>query len=144
MFKPVKIERLGLDITTDQVVVILREIDGSRSLPIWIGNLEASAIAVAMEGVEPPRPITHDLLKSILDTMGAAVDRIEINDLRNETFYALIHLRVDGRRYEIDSRPSDALALALRTKSPILVADSVLQRAGVEANDEEQKGDQIG
>lgn len=138
--KPVKIERLGLDITTDQAVIILKEVGGSRSLPIWIGHLEASSIAVALEGVQPPRPITHDLMKSFLDLLGAQVKSVTINDLRNETFYALIQVEVDGRTFEVDSRPSDALALALRTNSPIFVNESVLQQAGVESSE----GDQVG
>ncbi len=138
--RPVKIERLGLDITTDQAVVILRETEGNRSLPIWIGHLEASSIAVALEGVQPPRPITHDLLKSMLDLLHARVKQVAINDLRNETFYALIQVEVDGQVFEVDSRPSDAIALALRTESPIFVEEKVLQMAGVEAVESGDEG----
>lgn len=138
--KAVKVERLGMDMVSDQVVVFLKEVDGSRSLPIWIGHLEAGSIALALEGVQPPRPITHDLLKSVLEALGARVRRVAINDLRNETFYALIEVEVDGRVFELDSRPSDALALALRTEAPIFVAEQVLDQAGVRPGEGEGSG----
>ncbi|MEW6545438.1 MAG: bifunctional nuclease family protein [Bacillota bacterium] len=138
--KAVKVERLGMDMVSDQVVVFLKEVDGNRSLPIWIGHLEAGSIALALEGVQPPRPITHDLLKSMLDALGARVKRVSINDLRNETFYALIEVEADGRTFEVDSRPSDALALALRTEAPIFVAEQVLEQAGVRSSEGEQSG----
>ncbi|MDI6893056.1 MAG: bifunctional nuclease family protein [Bacillota bacterium] len=138
--KPVRVERLGMDMVSDQVVVFLKELDGDRSLPIWIGHLEAGSIALALEGVQPPRPITHDLLKSMLEAVGARVKRVAINELRNETFYALIEIEADGHTFEVDSRPSDALALALRAEAPIFVAEQVLEQAGVRSSEGEQSG----
>src|SRR4030042_991235 len=114
-----------------QHVVILKEKRSDRYLPIWIGPAEADAIAVKLQGVAVPRPLTHDLLSSVIDTLGASVNSIVVNDLKNDTFFARVVLDVDGKQVEIDSRPSDALALAVRTGVPIYAEESVLEKAGI-------------
>jgi len=102
-----------------------------RYLPIWIGPAEADAIAVKLQGVNVPRPLTHDLLTSVIGTLKAGIDSIIVNDLKNDTFYAKIILNTEGEQTEIDSRPSDALALAVRVEAPIYADESVLDRAGI-------------
>ena len=114
-----------------QRVVILKEKMAERYLPIWIGPAEADAIAVKLQGVNVPRPLTHDLLRSVIDSLGATIEFILVNDLKSDTFYAMIMLNVDGKQVEIDSRPSDALALAVRTEAPIYVEEEVLDKAGI-------------
>ena len=114
-----------------QRVVILKEKADERYLPIWIGPVEADAIAVKLQGATVPRPLSHDLLHSVIGALGATLNSIVINDLRSDTFYAKIILNVDGGQMEIDSRPSDALALAVRAEVPIYVEESVLDRAGL-------------
>src|SRR5512145_698452 len=117
---------LTLDPVTKTPIVILKDPDNKLNLPIWIGLLEATAMATELEGIKMARPMTHDLLRNLLDELGAAVEAIEVTDLRDNTYYALIHLEVGGQRLAIDCRPSDAISLALRTKSPIYVAKKVL------------------
>ena len=114
-----------------QRVVILKEKDSDRYLPIWIGPAEADAIAVKLQDLTVPRPLTHDLLQTVIDTLGAAVQHILVNDLQNDTFYAKIVIKMNGDVKEIDSRPSDAMALAVRTKVPIYAEESVLEQAGI-------------
>ena len=114
-----------------QRVVILKEKDADRYLPIWIGPNEADAIAVKLQGVTVPRPLTHDLLRSVIDTLGATIHSIVVNDLKNDTFYAKILLEFDGNQVEVDSRPSDALALAVRAQVPIYAEELVLDKAGI-------------
>jgi bifunctional DNase/RNase len=114
-----------------QRVVILKEKAAERYLPIWIGPSEADAIAVKLQGVSVPRPLTHDLLVSIIDALGATINSIVVSDLKNDTFYAKILLSVDGEQMEVDSRPSDALALAVRAEVPIFAEDLVLDKAGI-------------
>jgi hypothetical protein len=114
-----------------QRVVILREKQSERYLCIWIGPAEADAIAVQLQEVSVARPLTHDLLRSVIDQLGAQVSHIIVNDLSNDTFYARIVLDVNGSSMEVDSRPSDAIALAVRAKVPIFADESVLERAGV-------------
>ena len=114
-----------------QRVVILKEKAAERYLPIWIGPAEADAIAVKLQGATVPRPLSHDLLHSVIGALGATLNSIVINDLRSDTFYAKIILNVDGGQMEIDSRPSDALALAVRAEVPIYVEESVLDKAGI-------------
>jgi uncharacterized protein len=111
--------------------VILKEKASDRYLPIWIGPNEADAIAVKLQGVTVPRPLTHDLLNSVIETLGALVNSIIVNDLKNDTFFAKVILDVDQKRVEVDSRPSDALALAVRTGVPIYADESVLDKAGI-------------
>jgi hypothetical protein len=112
-------------------VVILKEKDAKRYLPIWIGPDEATAIELALEGIDAPRPLTQDLVCSIMNTLGGSVNSIVINDLRDDVFYAKIILSADGRQTEIDSRPSDAIAIALRVKAPIYAEEAVLDKAGI-------------
>ena len=114
-----------------QRVVILKEKMAERYLPIWIGPAEADAIAVKLQGVTVPRPLTHDLLRSVIDALGVTINSIIVSDLKNDTFYAKVILNVDGRQVEIDSRPSDALALAVRAEVPIYAEDAVLDKAGI-------------
>src|SRR5204862_3732831 len=114
---------------TNMPIIILRDEDGQRILPIWVGVFEANAIALQIENVQTPRPMTHDLLKNIIDDLSAQVERIVVTELKENTFYALIHLRTDGHSIEVDARPSDAIALALRTRSPSFVEEAVLQHA---------------
>jgi bifunctional DNase/RNase len=127
----VVIDSIRVSLMNYQRVVILKEKESDRYLPIWIGPAEADAIAVKLQDVKLPRPLTHDLLCSIMEILGANVDFILVNDLRNDTFYAKIMVNFDGQEMEIDSRPSDAIALAVRIKAPIYVEDIVLDRAGI-------------
>jgi bifunctional DNase/RNase len=132
------IESIRVSLMNYQRVVILREKDADRYLPIWIGPAEADAIAVRLQEVAVARPLTHDLLRSIIDTLGAAVEYVIVNDLSNDTFFARIMLQIDGRSLEIDSRPSDAIALAVRAQVPIFADESVLDKAGVKLDQEGQ------
>lgn len=118
---------LTLDPATKSPIVVLRDAGNTVNLPIWIGLLEATAIATELEGIEMARPMTHDLLRDMIGELGGRVERVEINDLRDNTYYARIHIRTSGGPRVIDSRPSDAISLALRVKSPIFVARKVLQ-----------------
>ena len=132
-----------LDMVGKQPMVLLRTAVGDRYLPIWIGPAEASAILMKLEGTETPRPMTHDLFASVLAQLGAEVVRIEVTDLRENTFYARITLRRDGASYEIDSRPSDAIALAVRTRAPIFASDAVIDASAVTMDDEQAASGQI-
>jgi bifunctional DNase/RNase len=125
----VEIKGLMLDPASNIPIVILRDTESQLFLPIWIGVFEANAIALRIEGVEPPRPMTHDLLRLLLEQLGATVEKIVISDLRESTFFALIHLRQGEQSVTVDARPSDAIALALRTEAPIFVLRSVLEKA---------------
>lgn len=125
------VERVAVSAISYQPVIILKEKDGEFYLPIWVGLTEADAISVILEGIEMPRPLTPDLLLSIVDRMGASIDYIVIKDIQNETFYASIIVNTNWVQEEIDSRPSDAIAVALRVKAPIYVARGVLEKAGV-------------
>ena len=126
-----KIESIRVSLVTQHRVVILKEVDSERYLPIWIGPSEADAIALELQEVAVARPLTHDLMRSIISDLGALVTHVFINDLRDDTFFARIVLDVNGRHAEIDSRPSDAIALAVRVKCSIFVDEAVLERAGV-------------
>ena len=125
------IDSIRVSLMNYQRVVILKEKDSDRYLPIWIGPAEADAIAVKLQDVSVPRPLTHDLLHSVLESLGAAVEHIVVTDLNNDTFYAKIIIKSDGHEVEVDSRPSDALALAVRTQVPIYADEGVLEKAGV-------------
>ena len=125
------IDSIRMSLMNYQRVVILKEKGGERSLPIWIGPAEADSIALKLQDVQVPRPMTHDLLRSAIEALGTAVNSIVVNDLQNDTFYARILLIVDGRDMEIDSRPSDAIALAVRVEVPIYADESVLEKAGI-------------
>jgi bifunctional DNase/RNase len=131
-----------LELPSNSPIVLLREAGGERYLPIWIGQSEAAAIALALQGVVTPRPMTHDLLKNILDEMAVQVESIAITELRDGTFYAVIAMRRNGTSYEISSRPSDAIALAVRLGCKILANEDVLAEAAIlipnEGEDEEE------
>jgi hypothetical protein len=131
----VSIASLSVDATSNQPVVILRPVDDdgaeARLLPIWIGHPEATAILLALQDVEPPRPMTHDLLNSVISSLDHLVERIEITRLEEGTFYAAIVLRGEEQSIAVDARPSDSIALAVRTGSPIYVAEEVLSEAAV-------------
>ena len=132
----VRIASLAVDPRSNQPVIVLRPLDeepgNGRVLPIWIGQPEATAILLAIEGVELPRPLTHDLMKNMLETLGAYVERVEITRVEEGTFYAALILRAEERTLAIDARPSDSIALAVRTGSPIFVAEEVLAAASVD------------
>jgi hypothetical protein len=129
MYRRMTVFGLTIDPFTNSPIMILKDPEGEKSMPIWIGLLEATAIASELEKVQFPRPMTHDLLKNILDQMGAQVAKVEVCDLKNNTFYAIIHLLTGGKAMTIDARPSDAIALALRTQSPIFVDENVIERS---------------
>jgi len=133
------VETIGISKIDYQPVVILKEKDGNLYLPIWIGLPEANAISVILEKAEVPRPLTPDLLCSILDRLGASVDYIVINDLQNDTFYADIAVHANWMQMEIDARPSDAIAIALRVGAPIYVTKAVLEKAGILPDHETDK-----
>src|SRR5437667_1221970 len=128
-----RIRGLMMDPVTNMPIVILKDTDGSSILPIWVGIYEANAIALEIEKVATPRPMTHDLIKNLLLGLNTAVRKVVVNDLREDTFYALIWLERDGQTISIDSRPSDALALALRLDCPIFVEDTVLKNSKLAA-----------
>ena len=114
-----------------QRVVLLKEKDAERYLPIWIGPAEADAIAVKLQDLSVPRPLTHDLLRTVIDTLGGSLNHILVSDLHNDTFYAKITIQTNGESKEIDCRPSDAVALAVRAKVPIYAEESVMEKAGI-------------
>lgn len=127
----VTIDSIRVSLMSQHRVVILKDGEADRYLPIWIGACEADAITIELQGVEVARPFTHDLLKSSIAQLGGKIKSVMISDLRSEVFYAQIVLDVNGRRMDIDSRPSDALALAVRAKVPIYVAESVMDKAAI-------------
>ena len=135
------IKGLMIDPITNMPIIILRDQERQRILPIWVGVFEANAIALQIENVQTPRPMTHDLLKNIIDDLSAQVERIVVTELKENTFYALIHLRKNGHAIEVDARPSDAIALALRTRSPIFVEEAVIQNARSVENSRESSMD---
>jgi bifunctional DNase/RNase len=134
---------LTLDPVTKTPIVILKDSENKLNLPIWIGLLEATAMATELEGIKMARPMTHDLLRNVLGELGATVEAIEVTDLRDNTYFALVHLEVNGRRLAIDCRPSDAISIALRTKSPIYVAKKVLESSSVLQQMEDDKEQNI-
>ncbi len=133
------IDSIRVSLMNYQRVVILKEKGSNRYLPIWIGPAEADAIAVKLQNVELSRPLTHDLLQSVISTLGASVDYIVVSGLKEDTFYARLALSVDGVKLDIDSRPSDALALAVRVGAPIYAEESVLEKAGIILEEETGK-----
>ncbi len=132
----VVIDSIRVSLMSQHRIVILKDVDSERFLPIWIGQGEAEAITVALQEIPIVRPLTHDLLRNVLRDLGAEVLRVNIMELKNEIFYARIAVRANGRELEIDSRPSDALALAVRTHVPIFVADEVMEEAAAEPANE--------
>ena len=141
MLKEMKVAGITVDPFTNTPIVLLKDLDEKDVLPIWIGLLEASSIATALENIATPRPMTHDLLKNILDNLHVKVLRIEVNDLKDNTYYALLHLEVNKKKFTVDSRPSDAIAIAIRTGASIFVEESVIQRSA--KVDLAQKGDKV-
>lgn len=135
------VESIRVSLVTQQRVVILKEVEGERHLPIWIGSYEAEAIAMELQGVSAARPLPYDLMKTVIGDLGATVERILVTDLNEEIYYARIIVRHNDRSVEIDSRPSDAIALAVRAQVPILVEEAVMDRAGVTL-DGEGEGDE--
>ena len=129
MLIEMSIKGLMVDPITNMPIVILKDKLGERVLSIWVGIFEANAIALQIENVSTPRPMTHDLLRNIIGDLDGSVDRVVVSDLKDNTFFAIIHLTVRGERVAVDARPSDAIALALRTRSPILVEESVIDNA---------------
>jgi bifunctional DNase/RNase len=123
------IKGLMVDPVTNTPIVVLRDSEGQKVLPIWVGVFEANAIAVQIENVPTPRPMTHDLLKNVIEDLHARVERIVVTDLKENTFFALIHLTVGGEHVAIDARPSDAIALALRASAPIFVEERVIEQS---------------
>ena len=127
----VVIDSIRVSVMNYQRVVILKEKESDRYLPIWIGPAEADAIAVKLQDISVPRPLTHDLLRSVIDNLGGSVHHILVNDLESDTFYAKVVINVNGESLEVDSRPSDAIALAVRVQVPIFVEEQVLEKAGI-------------
>jgi uncharacterized protein len=137
------IESIRVSLVTQHRVVILKEIDNDRYLPIWIGPFEADAIALELQQVAVSRPLTHDLLSSVIKQLGATVTRVLVNDLRDDTFYARIVMDVSGQEVDVDSRPSDAIALAVRVKAPIFVDEAVMDRASVTMDGDKIEGQEL-
>ncbi len=127
----VKIDSIRVSLMSQHRVVVLKETDSDRYLPIWIGPFEADAITLQLQGVQVARPLTHDLLKSIIDQMGAKISHVIVTELKNDTFFAHIVMDLDGKNIEIDARPSDAIALAVRVNAPLFVAEQVMEEAAI-------------
>ncbi len=142
----VVIDSIRISLISQHRIVMLRDIDGERRLPIWIGPCEAEAITIELQDVEIARPVTHDLLKNVIEELGGTVSHILINELRDQVFYAGLFVDVQGEMTEIDCRPSDAIAVAVRAKVPIFVDEQVIDEAGImpepEVNEEEISGEE--
>jgi uncharacterized protein len=138
------IKGLMVDPITNMPIIILRDKEGQRVLPIWVGIFEANAIALQIENIATPRPMTHDLLKNVIEDLRGNVEKIVVSDLRENTFYALIFLRVNGESLAVDARPSDAIALALRARAPIFVEDAVIDNAkSIDFSSEKSESDRL-
>ena len=134
---------VSFDIVGKQPIVLLKTADGNKFLPIWIGHPEAAAILMKLQSQAPPRPMTHDLVTDMLEQLGAQVIRITVTELRENTFYAQITVQQDGQEIEVDSRPSDAIALAIRAEAPIFAADRVIEESAIEFEGEEVSEEEI-
>lgn len=133
MLIPMEVIGVRVEMPSNQPIVLLKEIDGARFLPIWVGAVEATAIAFAQQGVEPPRPLTHDLMNNLLDTLDATLTAVHLTELKDGIFYATLHLRdAQSGVLTLSARPSDAIALAVRSHSNILATDELLQTVGIE------------
>jgi bifunctional DNase/RNase len=130
MLVEMKVRGLALDPVSNMPIIILRDDEDKRSLPIWVGIFEANAIALELEKIATPRPMTHDLIKNVLETLDVQVTRVVVTDLRENTFYAVLHLKLGTNEFTVDSRPSDAIALALRVGATIFVEEDVFPKAG--------------
>ena len=136
---PMELIGVRIELPTNQPIVLLREIDGSRYLPIWIGAVEATAIAYALEGILPQRPLTHDLLRTVTESLGASVARVVVTELRDSVYYADLVLTRGEDEVTVSSRPSDAVALAARMAAPLFATPQVLDDAGIEIRDEDEE-----
>ena len=134
---------VSFDLVGKQPIVLLKTADGNKFLPIWIGHAEAAAILMKLQSQAPPRPMTHDLLSDMLEQLEAQILRITVTELRENTFYAQITVQQDGREIEVDSRPSDAIALAIRAEAPIFAADRVIEESAIEFEGEDVDQDQL-
>ncbi|HLY93848.1 MAG TPA: bifunctional nuclease family protein [Gaiellaceae bacterium] len=134
---------VSFDLVGKQPIVLLKTADGNKFLPIWIGHPEAAAILMKLQSQTPPRPMTHDLLSDMLEQLGATISRITVTELRENTFFAQITVTQDGQEIEIDSRPSDAIALAIRAEAPIYAADRVIEESAIEFEGEEVTEEQL-
>ena len=134
---------VSFDLVGKQPIVLLKTADGNKFLPIWIGHPEAAAILMKLQSQAPPRPMTHDLLSDMLEQLGATISRITVTELRENTFFAQITVTQDGQELEIDSRPSDAIALAIRAEAPIYAADRVIEESAIEFEGEEVTEEQL-
>jgi hypothetical protein len=139
-FEKMVVYGVSFDVVNKQPIVLLKVEEGNRYLPIWIGHPEAGAILMKLQSAELPRPMTHDLLTNILESLSARLDRVVVTELKDNTFYAVLHVSRDGEQFEIDSRPSDAIALAVRTESPIFASRELLEANGIEF---EQDGEDV-
>ena len=136
---PLEVLGVRVELPSNQPIVLLRERDGARYLPIWIGHAEATAIATALEGIKTPRPLTHDLMRSVIDALGGLAVKVVITEMRDSVFYADLSLDASGKVVEVSSRPSDAIALAVRTGTPIFATPAVLEEAGVVFEEDEEE-----
>jgi bifunctional DNase/RNase len=136
----VKVDSIRASLMSEHRVIILKDINAERYLTIWIGPYEADAIAIRLRNIEVARPLTHDLLNNVIGEMGGEISHIIVSDLRNDTFYARIMVNVDGQQVEIDSRPSDAIALAVRAEVPIFVEEDVMAQAGITPEEDVTEG----
>ncbi len=141
--REMQIYGVSFDMVGKQPIVLLKTVDDNRFLPIWIGHPEAAAILMKLQGADTPRPMTHDLIVDILDQVETKVERISITELRDNTFYATITISVAGSEVEIDSRPSDALALAVRVTAPIFVAEDVIEESSIEFEQGVEDNEQV-
>jgi bifunctional DNase/RNase len=132
----VVIDSIRVSLMSQHRIVVLKDVNSDRYLPIWIGPFEAEAITVELQEVPAQRPLTHDLLKSVIQELGGEVIQVLVNDLRNEVYYARLVINVNGKQLEVDSRPSDAIALAVRVKAPIFVAESVMEKAAIQPDED--------
>jgi bifunctional DNase/RNase len=138
-----KIQGLMIDPVSQMPIVILKDSSEDQVLPIWVGVFEANAIATQLEKIESPRPMTHDLLRSTIEQLGGRIEKIVITDLRDATFYATLHLDRGGEKVEVDSRPSDAMALALRCEAPIFVEETVLEKSSGPGDTDSMEPDRL-
>jgi bifunctional DNase/RNase len=134
---------VSFDMVGKQPIVLLKTIDGNKFLPIWIGHPEAAAILMKLQGATTPRPMTHDLISEMISELDAQCTRVSVTELKDNTFYASISLRVNGQEVEIDSRPSDALAVAVRTSAPIFAAEEVIQESAIEFEHEVEDTEEV-
>lgn len=134
---------VSFDMVGKQPIVLLKTVNGNKFLPIWIGHAEAAAILMKLQGTDSPRPLTHDLMTDILNELGSSITRVTVTELRDNTFFALVTLRTDGSDIEIDSRPSDAIALAVRSNAPIFASDDLITESSIEFDEEPDEAEDM-